>query len=276
MSPTPPVPTASLPLARFDAFWSAPILALTCLVSLASGCAKDQQESPPGPSTTVPSPGATPSPASSDAAAVPVSKDAAAQPVGNDAAAAPVGNDAAVGVPRPDAGSRPDAPLSTSDGGPVPGPGSGPGVMTTGPNLFVNPNFDTNLMGWMTLIENPRDTIRFQIDNGDGAVLLHGDDGSNAERRLELFQTRTTNGKPYVVAFDARKISGVIMRPIQVFCEQADPPGMVYGVSTCMITVARSTCRVTCTPPAGVMVKFGLNGGQSNLDFRADNARLNQ
>ncbi len=152
-------------------------------------------------------------------------------------------------------------------------PGADLDVNPTGPNLFLNPDFAAGLQNWQTSVEVKSDSIKMA---GAGTVLIHGDDGIAMERALDLFQTLTTNGKPYVVSFEFQRRDMKGTRPGQVFCQQAGAPRTVYGLATCTINTMKAICRTACAPPAGVMVNFGLHGGQSNLDFYVDMPSLRQ
>jgi len=145
-------------------------------------------------------------------------------------------------------------------------------VNPTGPNLFVNADFAMNLKGWQTSIAWKGDGITA----GAGSALIHGDDAYAPERVLDLFQTLTTNGMPYVVSFEFQRRNPQGTRPVQVYCQQADGAKSVFGLATCTINATKSICKTACAPPAGVMVSFGLHGGQSFLDFYADMASLRQ
>src|SRR6185436_15013563 len=47
-----------------------------------------------------------------------------------------------------------------------------------------------------------------------------------------------------------------------------------YGHQECTNTSGWTQCSVTCTPPAGVLTKFGVSAAWDNVDVRIDNMSL--
>lgn len=175
--------------------------------------------------------------------------------------------------PSPSDASADESPDLASGGDAASDPaGANLDVNATGPNLFMNADFAMGLKGWQMTVELKGDGITA----GAGAALIHGDDGVAAERALDLFQTLTTNGKPYVVSFEFQRRNAMGTRPIQVYCQQADAAKTVFGIATCTVGAMKSVCKAACAPPAGLMVSFGTHAGQSFLDVYADMASLRQ
>jgi hypothetical protein len=90
-----------------------------------------------------------------------------------------------------------------------------------------------------------------------------------------VFQIKTANGSPYTLKAYFQKAEGT-SKSATVFCSENGGAYTLYGSATCTNSSGWTSCQVTCTPPSGKSVKFGIGVGASNVDTLLDNFSLTQ
>jgi hypothetical protein len=91
---------------------------------------------------------------------------------------------------------------------------------------------------------------------------------------ISIDQRKTADGSDYTVSGYFQIAEGSTSRSMTIYCTQEASPYTMYGSSACTIDGTWRPCQTSCSPPAGVKVKFGVALGGSNIDVRMDNLSL--
>jgi len=66
-------------------------------------------------------------------------------------------------------------------------------------------------------------------------------------------------------------------KTVTMFCSENGGSYTLYGNASCTnATASYVSCQVTCTPPSGKSVKFGVGLGSSGVDTYLDSMSLTQ
>jgi hypothetical protein len=149
------------------------------------------------------------------------------------------------------------------------------------PNLFSNPSFTGGTAGWSTSFSSKcaatftPSTTALDGDGASAKVAIGTYSGSMAWSNAQIFQVRAANGLPYTVRASFQKTEGT-SKTATVFCQGQGSGSVLYGAQACTNTSGWTTCAVTCTPPTGKSVAFGIGVGDSNVDVLIDAMSLTQ
>jgi hypothetical protein len=145
-------------------------------------------------------------------------------------------------------------------------------------NLFANPSFASGTTSWLNYFSTAGSWAgNATAQDGDAKSLkvTIGSYSGTTWDNHQVFQTRTVNGSPYTVKAYFQKTEGT-SKSATVYCSENGGSYTLYGSSTCTNTSGWTACQVTCTPPSGKSVKFGIGIGSSNVDTLIDNMTLTQ
>jgi hypothetical protein len=138
-------------------------------------------------------------------------------------------------------------------------------------NLFVNPDFDYGLNGWITVIESWEDDILAE----EGAARFYSEDPLQADWGMQLYQTFYANaGETYTLSMELRTESGEY-RSVDIFIEEEGNDYTSFGETVCDVNPDKPVrCYVTAEITETTLVKFGVKGADNAVDFFIDNAIL--
>ena len=116
-------------------------------------------------------------------------------------------------------------------------------------------------------------TTAYDGDSKSAKVTISS--GGSSYDVVEVYQTKTTNGSAYTVSAWFQKAEST-SKNASVFCELDASPYTLYAKTDCSNCSGWTKCSVTCTPPSGKSVKFGIGLGGSNADTIIDAMSLTQ
>jgi Pentapeptide repeats (8 copies) len=147
-------------------------------------------------------------------------------------------------------------------------------------NLFSNPSFTGGTGGWTTWFASGcagsiAGVTTAQDGDSKGAKVTIGSYSGTAWDNAQIFQVKTANGSPYTLRAYFQKAEGT-SKIVTVHCNENGGTYASYGSSNCTNSSGWTSCSVTCDPPSGKSVKFGISVGSSNVDTFIDNMSLTQ
>ena len=146
-------------------------------------------------------------------------------------------------------------------------------------NLFANPTFASGTASWTHYGSSGASIAgATTAQNGDSKSLKYsiGTYSGSTWDNQQLYQVKTANGAPYTVKAYFVKAEGST-KTVTMYCSENGGGYTVYGSATCTnATSSYVSCQVTCTPPSGKSVKFGVGLGSSNVDTYLDSMSLTQ
>ena len=146
-----------------------------------------------------------------------------------------------------------------------------------GTNLFTNPSFASGTTGWTTYFNTNCGPLSSdatgQDGSGSGKIAISSSYTQNVDWHAQVYQNKTSDGNPYTMSLWFQKTEGT-SKSITAFCEEEGGAYTVYGTQTCTNSSGWTQCTVTCDPPSGKNVKFGVSVATSNIDVRIDNMML--
>jgi hypothetical protein len=149
-------------------------------------------------------------------------------------------------------------------------------------NLFANPTFASGTASWDYYGASGASIAgATTAQNGDSKSLKYtiGTYSGTTWDNQQLFQIKTANGAPYTVKayFVRAEGSGTTNKTVTMYCSENGGAYTLYGSASCSNnTASYVSCQVTCTPPSGKSVKFGIGLGSSNIDTYLDTMSLTQ
>jgi hypothetical protein len=154
----------------------------------------------------------------------------------------------------------------------------GYGVCTaSGNNLFTNASFAGGTSGWITYIYPGAGSFGTDATGQDGSgsarFSIPSSYGGTTDWYAHAYQTQVADGGAYTMSVYFQKAEGT-SKKLTLFCEQEGGAYTEYGHQECTNTSGWTQCSVTCTPPAGVLTKFGVSAAWDNVDVRIDNMSL--
>jgi hypothetical protein len=154
------------------------------------------------------------------------------------------------------------------------------GTTTTATNLFSNPTFASGTTGWSTYFASGcsasfAGNTTAQDGDSKSAKITIGTYSGTAWDNAQVYQIKTANGSPYTVRVQFQKTEGT-SKKLSAYCSENGGSYTLYGKTDCTNSSGWTQCQVTCDPPSGKSVKFGVALGWSNVDTRIDNLSLTQ
>ena len=141
-------------------------------------------------------------------------------------------------------------------------------------NLFANPTFSGgNVNGWTTYFYPGAGSLAYdatgQDGNGSAKISIPSTYTADIDWHAQMYQAFTADGGAYNLAFYFQKTEGS-SKSITVFCEQEGGAYTVWSQKTCTNSTGWTQCTLSCTPPAGVLTKFGIAAALDDVDMRID------
>jgi hypothetical protein len=144
-------------------------------------------------------------------------------------------------------------------------------------NLLVNPSFANGTTGWITYFQPGAGS--FATDStghdasGSGKVAIPSTYTTNQESYAQVYQTVAAEGGTYTMSFFFQKTEGT-SKKITAFCSDDGGTHTLFGTTACTNTSGWTSCSVSCSPPAGKTVRFGVSAAGDNVDVRLDDFTL--
>jgi fibro-slime domain-containing protein len=139
-----------------------------------------------------------------------------------------------------------------------------------GQNLFANPGFTNGLTGWTTEFTSPA-ASSFSASGGMAVIAINT--AGTADWHTRIFQTITLDGGTYSMSFEVKKHTAGA-KNVMLVIEQNSSPYTRYVSQQFTIDGTWNKCTVSATMPANTSCRFGVYGGQDDIDFDIQNAIL--
>jgi hypothetical protein len=154
------------------------------------------------------------------------------------------------------------------------------GSSASATNLFSNASFASGTTGWTTYFASGCAgslVTSSTAHDGDAksAKIAIGTYSGTAWDAAQVFQIKTSNGSPYTLSAWFQKAEST-SKKITVYCSENGGAYTLYGRTDCTNTTGWTKCTVTCSPPSGKSVKFGVGAGWNSVDTLIDAMTLTQ